>query len=172
MPLVSFFLLPMPSNPMHGSSDQHFLTKRYRDVKIVLLVFATLALAILLLRDWVPLLINQALLTHDAQGLVQRVKLGLGRAVGLEVTVGPGEVLAVVDSEVDVVEGVMGGAVDVLFEPVASDHVGVVDENGPDLHQEEKNHVQIFLSGANEDENARCMSATQPPVMPTFKGAG
>lgn len=55
----------------------------------------------------------------------------------VEVGVGPGEVLPVVDGEVHVVEGVVGRAVDVFFEPVARYHVTVVNEDGPYLHETE-----------------------------------
>jgi hypothetical protein len=49
----------------------------------------------------------------------------------------PGEVLAVVDGKVEVVERVVGGAVDDVLEPVARDHVRVVDEDGPDVDDDE-----------------------------------
>lgn len=74
--------------------------------------------------------------------------------MGAEVRVGPGEVLAVVDGEVHVVEGVMGGAVEELLGPVARDHVAVVDEDGPDLDGDEEDHVQVALHWADEDEEA------------------
>lgn len=85
---------------------------------------------------------------------MQWVELGLGRAVRFEVAVGPGEVLAVVDGEVHVMQSVVGGTVDVLLEPVARDHVAVVDQNGPDLHQHEENHVEVFLDWADENKDA------------------
>lgn len=90
---------------------------------------------------------------------MEGVELGLGRAVGAEVGVGPGEVLAVVDGEVHVVQGVVGGAVEELFRPVARDHVAVVDQDGPDLDGDEEDHVQVALHWANEDEEAVRMSA-------------
>lgn len=85
---------------------------------------------------------------------MERVELWLGRAVGAEVGVGPGEVLAVVDGEVHVVQGVVGGAVEELFRPVARDHVAVVDQDGPDLDCDEEDHVQVALHWAEEDEEA------------------
>lgn len=102
----------------------------------------------------VPILIDKPLLPHSLERVMKRVELGLGGAVGAEVAVGPGEVLAVVDGEVHVVEGVVGGAVDVLLKPVARDHVAVVNEDGPDLHESEEGHVEVLLEGADEDEDA------------------
>lgn len=91
---------------------------------------------------------------------MEGVELGLGRAVGAEVGVGPGEVLAVVDGEVHVVQGVVCGAVEELFRPVARDHVAVVDQDGPDLDGNEEDHVQVALHWADEDEEAVRMLAT------------
>lgn len=102
----------------------------------------------------VPLLIHQALGAHDLEGIVEGVELGLGGPVGAEVRVGPGEVLAVVDGEVHVVQGVVGGAVEELLGPVARDHVAVVDQDGPDLDGDEEDHVQVALHWADEDEEA------------------
>lgn len=90
---------------------------------------------------------------------MEGVELGLGRAVGAKVGVGPGEVLAVVDGEVHVVQGVVGGAVEELFGPVARDHVAVVDQDGPDLDGNEEDHVQVALHWADEDEEAVQMLA-------------
>lgn len=73
-----------------------------------------------------------------------------------ETGVGPGEVLAVVDGEVHVVQCVVSGAVDELLGPVAGDHVAVVDQDGPDLDGDEEDHVEISLHGADEDEEAVC----------------
>lgn len=91
---------------------------------------------------------------------MEGVELGLGRAVGAEVGVGPGEVLAVVDGEVHVVKGVVGRAVEELFRPVARDHVAVVDQDGPDLDGDEEDHVQVALHWADEDEETVRMLAT------------
>lgn len=81
------------------------------------------------------------------------IQLGLRRAVGVEVAVSPGEVLAVVDGKVHVMQGVVGGAVDELFEPVAGDHVAVVDENGPHLDEDEEAQVEVLLGREDEDED-------------------
>lgn len=91
---------------------------------------------------------------------MEGVQLGLGCAVGAEVGVGPGEVLAVVDGEVHVVQGMVGGAVEELFRPVARDHVAVVDQDGPDLDGDEEDHVQVALHWADEDEQAVRLLAT------------
>lgn len=110
-------------------------------------------LGLWLLRDGVSLLVHQTLLAHDAEGLVDGVQLGTGLSVGVEVVVGPGEVLAVVDGEVHVVQRVVRGAVDELLGPVTRDHVSVVDEDGPDLHQDEHDQVEVPLHGADEDKD-------------------
>lgn len=69
------------------------------------------------------------------------------------VVVGPGKVLSVVARKVHVVEGMVSWAVDELFQPVSSDHVTVVNEDGPNLDTSKERHVQILLHGADEDEN-------------------
>lgn len=117
------------------------------------------ALFTLWLADRVSLLIHEALGAHDLECVVERVELGLWRAVGAEVGVGPGEVLAVVDGEVHVMQSVVGGAVEELFRPVTRDHVAVVDQDGPDLDSDEEDHVQVALHWADEDEEAVRMLA-------------
>lgn len=74
--------------------------------------------------------------------------------MGLEVIVRPCKVLPIVDGEVHVMQRVVGRAVDVLLKPVARDHVTIVDKNRPNLHQNEKNHVQVLLHRAEEDKHA------------------
>lgn len=61
--------------------------------------------------------------------------------MGAEVVVGPGEVLAVIDGKVYVVESVVRGAVDESFDPVAGEHVAVVDQDGPYLDGHEKGQI-------------------------------
>ena len=85
---------------------------------------------------------------------MQRIQRRLRCPVRAETGVGPGEVLTVIDGEVHVVQGVVGGAVDELLGPVAGDHVAVVDQDGPDLDGDEEDHVEISLHGADEDEEA------------------
>lgn len=108
----------------------------------------------LLLRDELIVLVDETLCAQHLERVVQRVELRLRCAVRAKVAVGPGEVLAVVDGEVHVVQGVVGGAVEPLFCPVTLDHVAVVDEDGPDLHGYEERHVEVALHGAEEDEKA------------------
>jgi hypothetical protein len=48
---------------------------------------------------------------------------------------------------------VVGGAVDKFLEPVASNHVAVVNEDSPDLNADEEEHVEVLLHGAEIDEN-------------------
>ena len=85
---------------------------------------------------------------------MEGVKLGARSPVRVEVTIGPSEVLTVVHIEVQVVKGVMGRAVDVLLEPVAGNHVAIVNEDGPDLDKNEKYDVEVLLYRENKDENA------------------
>lgn len=84
---------------------------------------------------------------------MDRVELGHGSTVRVPVIVCPCEVLAVVAGEEHVVESVVGRAVDELFEPVAGDHVAVVDEDGPDLNADEEEHVEVLLHGADVDKD-------------------
>lgn len=96
---------------------------------------------LVLLADGLVVLVHQALGAHDLERVVEGVQLRLRGLVRAKLRVGPCEVLAVVAGEVDVVQRVVRRAVDVLLEPVACDHVAVVDEDGPDLHGEEEHHV-------------------------------
>lgn len=73
----------------------------------------------------------------------------------VEVVIAPSEVLAVVDGEVHVVQGVVSRAVDEFLCPVARDHVAVVDEDCPDLYGDEEHHVEVSVHGADEYEGAR-----------------
>ena len=82
--------------------------------------------------------------------------------MGLEVVVGPCKVLPIVDSEIHVMEGVVGRAVDILLKPVARDHVTIVDKNRPNLDQNEENHVQVLLHRAEENEHAITMLKQRP----------
>src|SRR6478735_10517592 len=112
-----------------------------------------LHLLILGLLDGVSILVHQALLAHDSDRLVNRIQLGHGSTVRVPVVVGPCEVLAVVAGEEHVVESVVSRAVDELFEPMASNHVAVVDKDGPDLNADEEEHVKVLLHGADVDKD-------------------
>ena len=115
--------------------------------------FRAECLLVLGLLDGVTILVRKALLLHDSNGLVDGIQLGHGSTVGVPVVVGPCEVLAVVAGEVHVVESVMSGAVDKPLEPVAGDHVAVVNEDGPDLNADEEEHVEVLLHGADVDKD-------------------
>lgn len=106
------------------------------------------------LLDGVALFVDEAFRAHHLEGIVERIQLGLRGAVRAEIGVGPGEVLSVVDGEVHVVQGVMGGAVEEFLRPVAGNHVAVVNQDGPDLDRAEEDHVQMALHGADKDEDA------------------
>ena len=68
--------------------------------------------------------------------------------MGTEHAVHVGEVLAVVDGKVHVVECVMGRAVEPLISPATSHHVSVVNENGPDLDSNKEGKVEVSLHRA------------------------
>lgn len=85
---------------------------------------------------------------------MNRVKLRPRCPVRVKVVVTPGEVLPVIDREVHVVQRVVSRAIDEFLCPMARDHIAVVDEDRPDLHSDEKNHVQVAIHGANEDKGA------------------
>ena len=67
------------------------------------------------------------LLCLEPLDLKQRVELGKRLAVRAAPPVGEGEVLSVVDSEVQMVQGVVCWAVDDRLQRVTGDHVRVVD---------------------------------------------
>jgi hypothetical protein len=113
----------------------------------------------LLLVDGVAVLVGESLLLHDLDGVVDGVQVGLGRSVRVPVVIGPGKVLAVVDSKVHVVQGVVSRAVDELFQPVSGNHVAIVDKDGPDLDENKENQVKVLLHGADVDEDATTMLA-------------
>ena len=50
------------------------------------------------------------------------------------------------------VEGMVRGPVDDRLERVAGDHVRVVDENRPKVHEEEQAEVELAVEGEHEDE--------------------
>jgi len=110
-------------------------------------------LVLLLLGHGVALLIHQSLFSHDLQRRVDRVQVRARCHVRVKEVVSPGEILPIVVVEIHVVQRVMGRAVDEFLEPVARDHVAVMDEDGPDLHENEQHHVQVLLHRADEDEN-------------------
>ena len=120
---------------------------------------------LLWLSNWVARLIDQTLSPHNLECIMNGVEIGHGCAVRIEVVVAPGEVLAVVDGEVHVVQRVVSRAVDKLLSPVARDHVAIVDEDSPDLHSNEENRVKVTVHWANENECAGCVSAVSDIVI-------
>ncbi len=88
--------------------------------------------------DQVALLVHESLRPHHLEGIMERIQRRLRCPVRAETAIGPGEVLPIVDGEVHVVQGVVRGAVDQLFGPMARDHVTVVDQDGPDLDSNEE----------------------------------
>ena len=58
-------------------------------------------------------------------------------------------VLAVVAVEVDVVESVVRGPVDVVLEARVADHVGVVDEDAPEVDESEESNEQVLVDRAD-----------------------
>jgi hypothetical protein len=67
--------------------------------------------------------------------------------------------LAIVARKVEVMQCMVRGRVDESLEEVARDHVAVVDEDGPDLDEDEEDEVEVLLHGADEDEDAGGISA-------------
>lgn len=108
----------------------------------------------LLLSDWVSLLVQESFRPHRLKGITERIKRWLWGPVRAETSVGPGEVLSIVDGKVHVVQRVVRGAVDEFLQPMARDHVPVMDQDGPDLDGNEEDHVKMSLHWANEDEDA------------------
>lgn len=111
-------------------------------------------LFLLRLGNRVACLIDEALCSHDLEGVVNRVKVRPRCPVRVEVIVAPGEVLSVVHGEVHVVQRVVSRAVDKFLRPVAGDHVTIVNEDGPDLHSDEEHHVKVPVHRAKVDEGA------------------
>lgn len=109
--------------------------------------------ALLLWRNRVALIVNEPLFAHHAQSVVNRVELWSRLAVRVKIVVGPGEILAVVACKVHVVKSMVGRTVDELFRPGAGDHVAVVDEDGPELHENEEYGVEVLLHRANKDKD-------------------
>ena len=60
--------------------------------------------------------------------------------------------LAVVHGEVEMVQSMVRGTVDDRLERVSGDHVRVVDENRPKVHEEEQAEVELAVEGEHEDE--------------------
>lgn len=113
-----------------------------------------LFLFILVLRNWIASLVDESFGAHHLEGVVERIESRVRCPMGTEVVVGPGEVLAIVDGKVYVVEGMVRGAVDESFNPVAGEHVAVVDQDGPYLDGHEKGQVQVSLDRADEGKYA------------------
>ena len=78
----------------------------------------------------------------------------------VKVVVAPGKILSVVDGKVHVMQCVMSRAVDELLSPVAGDHVTIVNEDGPNLHSDEENHVEVSVHRADKDECTDDLLAT------------
>ena len=64
----------------------------------------------------------------------------------------PGEVLSIVADEVEMVEGVMCWTVDHILKRMISDHVRVVNEDGPKVDEDEEDEVKVSLEGEDEDK--------------------
>ena len=72
----------------------------------------------------------------------------------VEVVVCPGEVLPVVASEVQMVQGMVSWAVEPALQPRIGDHVSVMDEYGPELDSNKEDCIEVLLHWADEDEHA------------------
>ena len=127
----------------------HKSTNQYNDA-----LDASMLLLLLWLSNGVTCLVDKTLRPHKLKSIVDGIQLGPGCTVRVEVVVAPGKVLTVVDGKVHVVQGVVSGTVDELLGPVARDHVAIMDEDSPDLHSNEEDHVEIPVHGAEEYEGA------------------
>lgn len=67
-------------------------------------------------------------------------------------TVRPSKVLAVIDSEVKMMQCVVRGTIYNLLERVSGNHVRVMNENGPEVDANEECEVQMPLHREEEDE--------------------
>lgn len=85
--------------------------------------------------------------------VVQRVVLHARRAVAATHPVAPGKVLAVVDVEVEVVQRVMRGPVDDLFQWRVADHVAVVDQDGPAVDKDKQANVDESVQREQKDKD-------------------
>jgi hypothetical protein len=68
--------------------------------------------------------------------------------------------LSVVTRKVQVVESVMRRTVDVVFQHVSANHVPVVNQNRPELYQDEEDKVEVFVERENKDEDAETVSSS------------
>ena len=59
----------------------------------------------------------------------------------------PSEVLAIVHGEIQMVQGMMCRPIDNVLQPVAGDHIRIVNENRPYVHADEECEVEVFLNG-------------------------
>jgi hypothetical protein len=82
----------------------------------------------------------------------ERVVARFRLAVRATDAIRPCEVLAVVDSEVEVVKGMMRGPVDQLLEGVARDKIRVVDEDRPEVDRDEQPQVDVTVEGQHVDD--------------------
>lgn len=103
--------------------------------------------------------------------IVERVERRVRMAIRASCAVSPREVLAVVDSKVDVVEGVVRRSVDNLLQRVSGNHVGIVDlnrevrelqgfpeksdayEDTPDVDRDEETEIRQPVHGEDEGED-------------------
>jgi hypothetical protein len=92
------------------------------------------------------------LLLLELEYVQVRVVRGLRLAVRAARAVRPCEVLSVVHGEVQVVERVMRRPVDDLLERVAGNEVRVVDEDRPEVDEDEEAEVQVPVERQDENE--------------------
>lgn len=84
---------------------------------------------------------------------MNRVKLRPWCPVRVKVVVTPGKILSVVDSKVHMMQRMVSGAVDEFLSPVTRNHITIVNEDGPNLHGDEKNHVEVPVHRADKDKS-------------------
>jgi hypothetical protein len=54
----------------------------------------------------------------------------------------------------------MRRTVDVVFQHVSANHVPVVNQNRPELYQDEEDKVEVFVERENKDEDAETVSSS------------
>ena len=68
------------------------------------------------------------------------------------VLVGPRKVLAVIAGEAEVMQCVVSRSIDSIFEGMISDHIRIVNKNGPKVDQDEKDEIEMPLEWEEEHE--------------------
>ena len=85
------------------------------------------------------------LLSLQPLHLQHRVQAAIGMLIRSSNPIRPGEVLSVINGEIQMMQGVMRGPVDHVLQPVSGNHIRIVNEHRPNVHPDEQREVQVFL---------------------------